>query len=482
MENTKGVRKAVSVNKTHPKNHSRQKYSVKKKPKGLNWLFISVGLTAVSLASAAAGAFLAVSLSATPLQQSSLTPEEEEVFSQNEAISYKSLQLPELSRPVNVLVLGTKVLTSEIDEKPKEDLGYHALVNSFKGLSDTMVLVRFDPLSKKLRVLSIPRDTQASIRYELRKINEANYYGGPALAAESVSKLLGGVEIDRYVRVNIQGVEKFIDALGGVDMYVPKDMKYTDHSQHLYIDLKEGEQHLDGEKAVAFLRFRYDRYGDIGRVQRQQMFMRALVEQALKPQTLLRIPEVLSIVSAYIDTNLTVEELLALSGFASQTKRSNVQMLMLPGRFSGDGKEEVSYWLPNRYQITTMVAEHFDHGEINVDTRSSNPSRLRIAIQDSTEDPEAVRRMVNHLMKAGYRRIFVGDPWNQTLDTTRILAQNGDDLGAATLRADLGMGEVLVESTGNLGSDITIVLGEDWQNYLLDSSIKFQESSIKSIP
>ena len=482
MENTKGVRKAVSVNKTHPKNHSRQKYSVKKKPKGLNWLFISVGLTAVSLASAAAGAFLAVSLSATPLQQSSLTPEEEEVFSQNEAISYKSLQLPELSRPVNVLVLGTKVLTSEIDEKPKEDLGYHALVNSFKGLSDTMVLVRFDPLSKKLRVLSIPRDTQASIRYELRKINEANYYGGPALAAESVSKLLGGVEIDRYVRVNIQGVEKFIDALGGVDMYVPKDMKYTDHSQHLYIDLKEGEQHLDGEKAVAFLRFRYDRYGDIGRVQRQQMFMRALVEQALKPQTLLRIPEVLSIVSAYIDTNLTVEELLALSGFASQTKRSNVQMLMLPGRFSGDGKEEVSYWLPNRYQITTMVAEHFDHGEINVDTRSSNPSRLRIAIQDSTEDPEAVRRMVNHLMKAGYRRIFVGDPWNQTLDTTRILAQNGVDLGAATLRADLGMGEVLVESTGNLGSDITIVLGEDWQNYLPDSSIKFQESSIKSIP
>ncbi|MGK7878754.1 MAG: LCP family protein [Crocosphaera sp.] len=472
----------MSVNKTHPENRSQQKYSVKKKPKALNWLLISIGLTAVSLASAAAGAFLAVSLSATPLQQSSLTPEEEEVFSQNEAISYQSLRLPELSRPVNVLVLGTKVLTSEIDEKPSEDLGYHALVNSFKGLSDTMVLVRFDPLSNKLRVLSIPRDTQASIRYELRKINEANYYGGPALAAESVSKLLGGVKIDRYVRVNIQGVEKFIDALGGVDMYIPKDMKYTDHSQHLYIDLKEGEQHLDGEKAVAFLRFRYDRYGDIGRVQRQQMFMRALVEQALKPQTLLRIPEILSIIGAYIDTNLTVEELVALSGFASQTKRSNVQMLMLPGRFSGDGKEEVSYWLPNRYQITNMVAEHFDHGEMNFQAQPSNPSRLRIAIQDSTEDPEAVRRMVNHLMEAGYRRIFVGDQWNQTLQTTRILAQNGDDLGAATLRADLGMGEVLVESTGNLGSDITIVLGEDWQNYFPDSSIQFQESSVKSIP
>ncbi|MDJ0731515.1 MAG: LCP family protein [Crocosphaera sp.] len=471
----------MSVKKTYPQNRSKQKSSLKKKPKGMNWLLISLGLTVVSLTSAAAGAFIAVSLSATPLQQSSLTPEEEEVFSKNEAISYKSLRLPELSRSVNVLVLGTKVLTSELEEKPTEDLGYHALVNSFKGLSDTMVLVRFDPLTKKLSVLSIPRDTQATINYELRKINEANYYGGPALAAETVSELLGGVSIDRYVRVNIQGVEKFIDALGGVNVYVPKDMKYTDHSQHLYIDLKEGEQHLDGEKAVSFLRFRYDRYGDIGRVQRQQMFMRALVEQALKPQTLLRIPEILSIISAYIDTNLTVEELVALSGFASQTKRPDVQMLMLPGRFSGDGKQEVSYWLPNRYQIKNMVAEYFDHGQLAFETEPTNPNRLRIAIQDSTEDPEAVQRLVNHLREAGYRRIFVSDEWPQTLETTRILAQNGDDLGAATLRADLGMGEVLVESTGNLGSDITIVLGQDWQNYLPDSSITFQESSVNSI-
>ena len=245
----------MSLKKTYPQNASQRKPSVNKNRKGLNWFLIGLGLTAVSLTSAAAGAFIAVSLSATPLQQSSLTPEEEEVFSQNEAISYKSLRLPELSRPVNVLVLGTKVLTSEVDEKPAEDLGYHALVNSFKGLSDTMVLVRFDPINKKLRVLSIPRDTQATIRYELRKINEANYYGGPALAAESVSDLLGGVKIDRYVRVNIQGVEKFIDALGGVNMYVPKDMKYTDHSQHLYIDLKEGQQHLDGERLLLFYGF-----------------------------------------------------------------------------------------------------------------------------------------------------------------------------------------------------------------------------------
>ncbi|MGK7940997.1 MAG: LCP family protein [Crocosphaera sp.] len=470
----------MSVNKTHSKKRSKQKSSVGKKTKGPTWLLIGLGLTAVSVTSAAVGALMAVSLSARPLQQSSLTPEEEQVFSQDEAISYKNLRLPELSRSVNVLVLGTKVLTSEVDEKPPEDLGYHALVNSFKGLSDTMVLLRFDPLSKKVSLLSIPRDTQTTIKYELRKINEANYYGGPSLAAETVSELLGGVPIDRYVRVNIQGVEKVIDALGGVNVYVPKDMKYTDHSQHLYIDLKEGQQHLDGNKAVAFLRFRYDRYGDIGRVQRQQMFMRALVEQALKPQTLLRIPEIISIIGSYIDTNLTVEELVVLSKFASQTKRSNVQMLMLPGRFSGDGKEEISYWLPNRYQIKTMIAEHFDHGDISFEREPINPSRLRIAIKDSTDNPEAVQRMVNYLQEKGYRRIFVSEEWFEPLENTRILAQNGDDLGAATLRADLGIGEVLVESTGNLASDITLVLGYDWQTRDPDSSVPFQETSLDS--
>lgn len=467
----------MPLKKPQSKTLSKEKSSPQKKPKGISWILIGLGLTVVSLSSAAVGAFIAVSLSATPLRQSQMTADEEKVFSQDDAISYKSLRLPELDRPVNVLVLGVKVLTSELDEKPTEDLGYHALVNSFKGLADTMLLVRFDPLSQKLSVLSIPRDTQTKINHQITKINKANYDGGPSLTAEVVSDLLDGVSIDRYVRVNIQGVERVIDALGGVNVYVPKDMKYTDHSQHLYIDLKEGEQHLDGEKAVAFLRFRYDRYGDIGRVQRQQMFMRALVEQALKPKTLLKMPEILSILSAYIDTNLTVEELVALSGFASQTKRSDVQMLMLPGRFSGDGKQEVSYWLPNHYQIQDLVAEHFDHGQPNWQAEATDPRRLRIAIQDSTDDPEAVRRMIDYLREMGYNRVFLSDQWPETLQNTRILAQNGDDLGAATLRADLGLGEVLVESTCHLASDITIVLGKDWQEHYPDTSLPFKETS-----
>ena len=454
---------------TRKKSTSRSKKRYRKKNAG-RWLWMGLGLTGVAMLSAIGGAMLAVSLSNTPLRQAVLTPEEEAVFSQEETVSYKSLQLPELNRPVNLLVLGTKVLTSEIDDPPETDLGYHSLVNSFKGLSDTMLLLRFDPDTKKLTVLSIPRDTQTYVEgHGVTKINVANYYGGPALAAKAVGDLLNGVEIDRYVRVNIQAIEKLIDALGGVMVYVPKDMKYTDHSQHLYINLKEGEQHLDGDRAVQFLRFRYDRYGDIGRVQRQQMLMRAVVEQALQPKTLLRMPEIISIIQSYIDTNLTVEELVALAGFAGQTKRSNVQMLMVPGRFSGDGKEEISYWIPNRRRIREMSAQHFEQSYTELESTDTDPAYLRVAIQDSTGDPEAVQAMASYLLEAGYRRVYVSDGWREPLQVTRIVAQQGDDGSAAVLRATLGIGEVLVESTGSLGSDITIQLGEDWRQKQDDS-------------
>ncbi|MGB2924317.1 MAG: LCP family protein [Limnothrix sp.] len=438
---------------------------LKRKPLKLwHWGIIWFSLTGVSIASATAGALLAVSLSSTPLRQTPMAPEELTVFSQDEAIATQSLRLPELTRPVNILLLGTKVLTSDVDDTDYPDLGYHALVNSFEGLSDTMLVLRFDPESKRMSVVSVPRDTQAYIDgYGVSKINHANAYGGAVLSAKTISNLLGDVELDRYIRVNVQGIEKLIDALGGVTVYVPKDMKYTDHSQHLYIDLKEGEQHLDGEKAMQFLRFRYDSYGDIGRVQRQQTLIRAILEQALTPSNLVNLPKVLSIIQSHIDTNLSVQELIALAGFASQVNRSDMQMVMLPGEFSGDGKNgNTSFWLPHRNRINQLMAKHFDVGRTEEEVAGVEPSRVRIAIQDSTGDAKAVRSLMTHLNSMGYNRVMLADDWSEPLQNTRIIAQGGDDLAAAEMKADLGFGEIRVESTGVLSTDITIQLGEDW--------------------
>ncbi|MBE9128868.1 MULTISPECIES: LCP family protein [unclassified Coleofasciculus] len=456
----------MSARKTYESSHPGKKkaYPVKKKrvkKKSGRWLWLWLGFTGLAMLSATAGAMLAVSLASMPLLQSQLSPEEAAIFGKGGSIARSSMRLPELTRPVNILILGTKVLTSDLNQQPDEDPGYHALVNSFDGLSDTMLLVRFDPEARKLAVLSVPRDTKTYVEgVGLTKINAANYHGGPALTAKATSELLEGVGIDRYIRVNVQGIEKLVDALGGVTVYVPKDMKYKDDSQHLYIDLKEGRQHLNGNQAMQFLRFRYDKYGDVGRVQRQQMLMRALMEQALNPTTLARMPKILSVIQSHLDTNLSVEELVALVGFGAQTKRSDVQMLMVPGRFSSDGHNEVSYWLPNHRQIEQMMAQHFDQGYS--DQSDLDPGYLRVAIQDSTGEPEAVQALVNTLQEAGYRNVYVDESWKEPLRVTRIVAQQGDDTSAAAIRADLGFGEVRVESTGSLGSDVTIQLGQDW--------------------
>lgn len=394
--------------------------------------------------------------------QSKLRPEDRGVFSE-EDLAISNMKLPELTRPVNILVLGTKVLNSDLGE-PLEESGYDPLVNSLDGLSDSMLLVRFEPSNDQLTLLSIPRDTLTWIEgYGDTKINEANYYGGPGLSARTVSDLLGGVGIDRYVRVNVQGIEKLIDALGGVRVYVPKDMKYTDNTQHLYIDLEAGEQHLNGEEVLQFLRFRHDGLGDIGRIQRQQILMRAFIEQALNPMTLVRLPRILSTIQEHVDTNLSVEELVALLNFASQTSRENAQMLMLPGNFNNPVSPSApSYWVPNYPRIDSIVAQHFGRSDESAQAWRADPTYLRIAIQDSTDRPEAVNALIDELAEAGYYNVYEDRQWNEPLGETRIVAQNGDRDSAVELRRSLGLGEVRVESTGILESDITIQLGRDW--------------------
>ena len=429
----------------------------------LRWLWLGFSLTGVAMLSATAGALLAVSLSATPLMQSRLSPEEAAVFSSG-GISTTNLRLPELTRPVNILVLGVKVLTSDLGEKPDPSLGgYDPVVNSFEGLSDTMLLLRFNPQTKKLTILSVPRDTRTYIEgVGIAKINAANVYGGPALSARTVSNLLGDIRIDRYVRINVQGVEKLIDALGGVTVYVPHDMKYKDDTQHLYIDFKAGKQHLDGPQTQNFLRFRHDKLGDIGRVQRQQMVMGALMEQALNPTTLARLPEILKVIQSHIDTNLSVEELVALVGFGVKMNRTDAQMLLVPGQFSDQGQFDASYWLPNRRGIAKLASQYFDVPDTSrKSSRKSDLGYLKIAIKDSTGDDESVRALVNKLKRAGFRNVQVTEPWREPLLESRILAQQGDGDAAEAIRQLLKFGEVRVESTGYVNSDITIFLGKD---------------------
>ncbi len=431
-------------------------------------LWILLGLGGIGAVSAAAGAFLAVSLTSAPLQQRVLSAADAAFFNQNgkEAFSRSLLQVPEVSKPVNILLLGIKTNLSDVktsDGSDRKKTGYDAEVDSLDGLSDTMMVLRFDPQTKQTTILGIPRDTKIErTGHGTEKINAVDHESGPAAAAKEVSKVLGGVAIDRYIRVNNLGVAKLVDQLGGVTVTVPKDIKYQDDSQHFYVNLKAGKQHLDGLKLLGLLRYRHDANGDIGRMQRQQMVFKALLEQSLNPMTIARIPQLFSVIQSHVDTNLTVEELLALGGFSMQNGKSKMQSLMMPGDYNGDGKHGTSYWLADRKGIQNMMARYFDHGTISLEqTKAEN---LRVNIQDTSYFPDATLRLIKRLNKAGYQNVHIDTSLKlkEDLNTSQFIAQKGNPDVAEGLSQLLGFGEVKVDSSGSLYSDVTIKLGRDW--------------------
>lgn len=447
----------TGLNKSKPnKNFLKQKWT----------LFI---VLFVALLSGGLGAGLAFVLSSRPFQQRQLSADEAAVFNRNSGSMTSAIAgVPTLTRPVNILVLGTIMLTSDLpDAQSKPQPKYLAEVdNNLNGMSDAMLLIRFDPATQKVAVLSIPRDSRVNIQgVGTTKINFANYAGGASLSAQTVSQVLGDIPIDRYIRFNVSGFGKLVDALGGVDIYVPKKLKYQDDSQHLYINLNAGQQKLNGNKAVQYMRYRHDDLGDIGRVQRQQAFFRAFIDQKLKPESITKFPEILAIIKDNIDTNLSVEEVLALAGYTSKVDRKSIQMHMAPGRFSNPGEfDNLSYWILDNRLLAKIMYQSFGVMKSADASSSDNTAQsLRVAIQDSMSQPEGTKKATTVLSKAGYAQVFAAsDRWTKPLTKTQIIAQNGDRATAEKLREALGIGEVLVESTGDIESDITVRVGKDW--------------------
>jgi polyisoprenyl-teichoic acid--peptidoglycan teichoic acid transferase len=415
------------------------------------WLLrgIALGLTAVVSTTVGLTAALTVPLPAAIAPQN-----KGQSFSITDVLK-KSLNYP-ITRPVNILVMGIDL---PLDLPPGQE------AHVFAGRSDTMMLVRLDPTNNTANVLSIPRDTQVVIPDEgMLKINQANVIGGAKSAAQAVSQNLNGVTIDRYVRVSTGAFREMVDLLGGVDVYVPIDMKYVDETQRLNIDLKAGMQTLDGKKAEQFARFRNDQYGDIGRVQRQQQMIRALREKLMNPAMLTKVPEAIQIFQRYIDTNLSSEELLALAGFALRLDQDNFHMVMLPGRFSGSEEFEASYWLMDPVAMDQVMHEYFDMSSVAVLSQQSPSTDLRIAIQNASGSPDVGTQMMAYLQNKGFTNVYVIDDATEEPQTeTQIIVQRGDLRSASTLKSMVGTGKVISASTGDLESDLTLRVGSDWQ-------------------
>jgi polyisoprenyl-teichoic acid--peptidoglycan teichoic acid transferase len=366
----------------------------------------------------------------------------------------------QVSRPVNVLIMGIDRVPNATDGSPE----------SFSGRSDTMLLLRVDPQKESVSMLSIPRDTQVDIPgVGVTKINQANASGGPLLARESVSNALNDVKVDRYVRISTNAFRELVDKLGGVRIYVPKPMVYTDNTQKLNINLAQGWQTLNGSQAEQFARFRKDDLGDIGRVQRQQSMIKALRGQVNNPFTIARIPSIIRDMQKYVDSNLSFEEMVALANFGLKMEQKDFKMVLLPGRFSSADEFKASYWIMDEAGRDRILQDQFqvtkasNNDSALATTPESDPSlSLRIAIQNAAENPNAARRIANFLTEKGYQNIFMIEPWPEQENNTQVIAQNGQTKAATSLRDVLNVGEVEAASTGDIESDLTIRVGNDW--------------------
>ena len=175
--------------------------------------------------------------------------------------------------------------------------------------TDTIIVAHLDENTHEVALMSVPRDTAVmNGNGGLMKINSV-YANGKEEGMERLERRLSsllGFEMDGYVLVNLDAFVKVVDLVGGVTVNVPQDMYYSDPSQNLLIDLKAGEQKLDGKQAMGLVRFRKG-YAtqDIQRTQTQQQFLKALAKQCLSVSSLTKLREFADIFSQYVTTNLT---------------------------------------------------------------------------------------------------------------------------------------------------------------------------------
>lgn len=210
--------------------------------------------------------------------------------------------------------------------------------------TDTIVVLNIDPKSKSLNAISIPRDSKVYLPGDngIQKINAAHAIGGINMTVRTIEDTLG-IRIDKYIMVHDEAVRKIVEALGGVDIYVEKNMHYNDYSGNLHINLTKGQHHLDADEVIGYLRFRHDAMGDIGRTQRQQWFLRGLLQEIQKPETIAKIPEILSIAKEYVKTNMSLYEMSQYAALAKHFDIDNIEIATLPG--SPNKKGYTSYWI-----------------------------------------------------------------------------------------------------------------------------------------
>lgn len=366
------------------------------------------------------------------------------------------------------------------------------ILGSSQNMTDTIMIAKYNPKTQQAYLLSIPRDTfTGTYKNSARPSDKINsiYQGKyPEKVLQSVNKLTG-LNLKYYTVVDTEALKALVDSIGGVYYDVPIDMKYTDKKQNLYINLKKGEQLLDGDKAEQLVRFRHNKNGtsypasygdnDIGRMKTQRNFLKEVMKQTLKPGNIFKIKEFIDISKKYVKTNLSFDLLKKYVPVAVEFNTDNLETDTLPGTpekcngvwlFILDKEKTKKYIeeLDNKLmgiEPENMEQENKEETKNETQTKTSqktNNSKIKIEILNGSGNSNNLTKLTNTLKNKGYTISKTGKT-NSTEKTSIIKKGNISDDSVNSIKEIIGTGKITSSNSKTTTPNITIILGKDYK-------------------
>ena len=349
--------------------------------------------------------------------------------------------------PVNILFAGLDI--GDPNQKSSDDI----------KRTDTLIVMHFAPKTKKLILISIPRDTLITFKGKNHKINEAYTIGGEKFLKSSVEKIIDK-PIDYMVKINYEGFRSFIDAIGGIEMYIERDMYYDDPGQNLHIDFKKGETVLlDGEKAEEFFRWRKNNDGtgledgDIGRIKNQQLFISKVIEKCTSPSIVLKVKDILDVLPKFIETNMPTNKIINYGLALTSLKSENINMYTI----QGENKyiDNISYVIYDKKSNLDILNKLDDN--VNLEAENKIKS-LKIKVLNATKIEGLASECANVLREYGYSDIEIG---NFEESEKSYIEVNNKEL-KKTLKKELGIKKTVKLRYDEKNYHAIIILGKDY--------------------